>query len=171
MCKAPQHYQLSEDLVLLNEYKTNATGSGFENINKFNLSKSKPKHWAQVCQYGAKFNLKYCLYMIENKNDSDIIIKIIELDWKYGLELEKKAEAIINSKEKPPRISDNPAFFSCKYCHLSEICHNDKPVEINCRSCRFAEPIENAKWKCHKFQMPIPDDFIKQGCEHHVSVN
>lgn len=171
MCKAPARYELSEDLVILTEYKTNSTGSGFENVGKFTLSKSKPKHWAQCCQYGYQKGLRYALYMIENKNDSDIIIKIVELDWNYGKQLEQKATDIINSKEPPPRISDNPAFFNCKYCHQSDICHKNAPVEINCRSCRHAEPIDNAEWLCHRFNMTIPEDFIAKGCEHHVSVN
>src|SRR5882757_5949485 len=132
LCKAPARYGISENVVLLNEFKTNGTGSGFENVSKQTLIKAKPKHWAQVCQYGAKNKIRYCLYLIENKNDSSIIVKIVELDWNYGAQLELKATEIINAKEPPNRISDNPAFFNCKYCHQSEICHKNAPVEINC---------------------------------------
>jgi hypothetical protein len=170
MCKAPKHYELSEDLIFLNEFKTNGTGAAFDKVDKDGVQKSKPLHFSQMSQYAWHYKLKYGLYLIENKNDSSIIIKIVELDWNLGQQLEKKANDIIFSKDKPPRISDNPAFFNCKYCNFSEICHNEAKVEINCRSCRHAEPIENAEWKCHKFGMTIPKDFIPTGCEHHVSV-
>jgi len=171
MCKAPERYQLFEDIIFLNEFKTNGTGSGFNEVESKGLQKAKPKHFAQMSQYGYKLNLKYGLYLIENKNDSHITVKIIVLDWNLGAQMERKAEEIIFINEAPPRIADNPAFQNCKWCHQSEICHNNAPVEINCRSCRNAEPVDNAEWYCHKFLMNIPQDFIGKGCEHHLSIN
>lgn len=170
MCKPPARYQLSSDLVLLNEFKTNNTGSGFTKVATEHLSKSKPKHWAQMCQYGYKYQLQYGLYLIENKNDSEITIKIVELDWNYGKQLEEKAKSIIFSKEPPARISDNPAFFNCKYCHHSGICHSGEQVEKNCRSCRHATPVEDAQWHCSLHQGNIPAEFIKKGCEQWLPI-
>ncbi len=170
LCKAPKRYQLSEDIILSLSFKTNNTGSGYEKVSKESLSKSKPKHWAQECQYGYKYGIKYCVYMIENKNDSDLTFKVIELDWNYGAQLEKKATEIIFSREPPPRIAETAAFFNCKYCNFSKICHNGERVETNCRSCRNAEPIANAKWHCHKFGMEIPADFISKGCNEHLPI-
>lgn len=164
LCKAPERYQLSEDIILSLSFKTNNTGAGYTKVSEEALSKAKPKHWAQECQYGYKMGIRYCIYMIENKNDSDITFKVIELDWNYGAQLEKKATDIIFSKEPPPRISDNPAFFDCKYCHLAGICHKGEQPEKNCRSCRNASPVENAQWFCSKFNSNIPTDFIKSGC-------
>src|SRR5712664_1724467 len=119
MCKAPERYQLATDLVLLNEFKTNGTGKGYEDVEKFGLAKAKPKHFSQMSQYGYKNNLKYGIYLIENKNDSDLTVKIIELDWNLGKQLEQKATDIIFSKEAPPRISENPSTYDCKFCNYS----------------------------------------------------
>lgn len=165
MCKAPERYQLETDLVFLNEFKTNGTGKGFTDVNKDGVQKAKPKHFAQMSQYGYKQGLKYGLYLIENKNDSGLIVKVVELDWKYGAELEKKAEGIIFAKEPPPRISENPAAYDCTYCHLKDICHNEEVPEKNCRSCRNATPIENAEWFCSTHNSNIPEDFIRKGCD------
>ena len=164
LCKAPSRYQLSEDITLSLSFKTNNTGSGYEKVSKESLQKSKPKHWAQECQYGYKMGIRYCIYMIENKNDSDITFKVIELDWNYGAQLEKKAEQIIFAKEPPPRISENKSYQACKWCHLSGICHDGEKPEKNCRSCRNATPVENAEWKCSLHGI-IPENFIKQGCD------
>ncbi len=164
MCKAPSRYKLSEDLVFLLEMKTNNTGSGFTKVSTEPLSKSKPRHFAQMSQYGQKMGLKYGLYIIENKNDSDLIFKIIELDWNLGSQLEKKANDIIFSKEPPPRISENPAFFNCKFCNFTDICFNNAKVEKNCRSCRNATPIADAKWHCAIAGYEIPEAVIKEGC-------
>jgi hypothetical protein len=165
MCKAPERYQLETDLVLLNEFKTNATGPGYVKVDTEGLAKAKPKHWAQMCQYGVAKGIRYGLYMIENKNDSDITFKIVELDWNYGKQLADKAQQIIFAKEPPPRISENPAMFDCKWCDKIDICHKGAKPEKNCRSCRNAEPVENAEWKCLLHNANIPSDFVKVGCD------
>lgn len=165
MCKPPARYQLSSDLVLLNEYKTNNTGTGFTKVDSEGVAKAKPRHYAQMSQYGYKYGLKYGLYMIENKNDSDITFKIVELDWNLGAQLEKKANDIIFSKEPPPRISENPAMFNCKYCHQKGICFDGEIPEKNCRSCRNCMPTQDATWTCQLHQAVIPAEFIKTGCD------
>jgi len=170
ICKAPAKYEISENIILSLSFKTNNTGAGYAKVADEHLSKSKPKHWAQECQYGYKAGIRYCIYMIENKNDSDITIKIVELDWNYGAELEKKANSIIFAKEPPPRISDNPAFFNCKYCHQAGICHQGEKPEKNCRSCRHSEPVENGEWHCHLYNSNPPDDFIKKGCDQWLPI-
>ena len=164
LCKAPARYELSEDIILSLSFKTNNTGQGYDKVSKEALSKAKPKHWAQECQYGYKMGIRYCIYMIENKNDSDITFKVIELDWNYGRQLEDKATQIINSKEPPPRISENPSMFDCKFCTFAGICHRGEQVEKNCRSCRNAVPTENTTWTCSLHNDVIPKDFIKSGC-------
>lgn len=169
MCKAPERYQLSEDIILSLSFKTNNTGSGYAKVAEQVLQKSKPKHWAQECQYGYKTGIKYCIYMIENKNDSDITFKVIELDWNYGAQLEKKAEQIIFAKEPPPRISENPAMQVCQWCHLKGICHNGEQPEKNCRSCRNVTPTENATWTCSIHGL-IPEEFIKKGCDQWLPI-
>lgn len=165
MCKAPARYNLSSDLVLLNEYKTNGTGSGFSKVGVEGVAKAKPKHFAQMSQYGKHYGLRFGLYMIENKNDSGITYKIVELDWNLGAQLEKKAEDIIFSKEPPPRISENPAFFNCKFCDKADICFNGEIPEKNCRSCRNAMPTQDSTWTCQLHNGIIPQDFIKKGCD------
>jgi len=164
MCKAPARYELSEDLIFLNEFKTNATGKGYADVDALGLAKAKPKHFAQMSQYGFAKGLRYGLYMIENKNDSSITFKIVELDWNLGRQLADKAEQIINSKEPPPRISENPSMFDCKFCTFAGICHRGEAPEKNCRSCRNAVPTADTTWTCSLHNGVIPKDFIKSGC-------
>lgn len=170
MCKAPARYQLSEDLVLLNEFKTNGTGSAFDKVDKEGVAKAKPMHYSQMSQYGYKYGLRFGLYMIENKNDSQITFKIVELDWNLGAQLEKKATDIVFSKEPPPRISENPALQSCQWCHFQGICHKGEQPEKNCRSCRNASPVENAEWFCSAHNSNIPSDFIRKGCDQWLPI-
>ena len=171
ICIAPKRYNITSHLVWLNEFKTNGTGSGYNDVAEKGVIKAKPKHYAQMCQYGLHYGLQYGLYLIENKNDSDITIEIVPLDWNLGKELENKAQDIISSQIPPPRIAENPSFFECKYCHFSNICHNNEPVEKNCRSCRNAIPVDAGEWQCKLYEQIIPKNFIANGCPQHVSIN
>jgi len=169
-CKPPARYNLSTDLIFVNEFKTNATGPKFSDVDTKGLAKAKPKHYAQMSQYGYKNGIRFGLYMIENKNDSHITFKIVELDWNLGAQMEKKAESIIFSKEPPPRISENPSMFNCKFCHHKGICFDGETPEKNCRSCRYAIPTEDATWTCTFHKGIIPQDFIKKGCEQWLPI-
>lgn len=161
----------NEHFTFLLECKTNNTGAGFNQVERLGVIKAKPKHYQQMCQYGYKYGLQYGLYLIENKNDSDITVEIVPLDWNVGIELEKKAQDIISSKIPPSRIAENPAYYECKYCNFVDICHNGAKVEINCRSCRSAIPVRDGEWHCMLYGSNIPDDFIAKGCPQHISVN
>jgi hypothetical protein len=124
-----------------------------------------------MCAYGKAFQLKFGLYIAVNKDDDDIHYEMMELDWNYATELENKARDIIYSKFPPRRISENPASWECTYCVFKEICHAAEKVEINCRSCKLSEPRDKGQWYCNRWNNIIPSDFIKTGCEFHISVN
>jgi len=156
------------NMPILLEFKTHNTKS-FVNLVNQGLRKAKPQHYSQMCSYGAHYNFKYGLYMAVNKNDDDIYPEIVELDWRMAHDIINKADDIINAKTPPPRIAENPAYFACKFCNKHGICWDNEKVEINCRSCRNAIPVENAEWKCLIHGM-IPKDFIPKGCKDHVSI-
>lgn len=171
MCKAPARYEISEDLVFLNEFKTSGTGSGFNSVADKGIRLAKPDHYAQMSQYGKHYQLRYGLYLIENKNDSDITIEIVPLDWNLGNQLEDQAQRLISAKYPPNKISENPAYWECKGCHFNGICHEKEPVEKNCRSCRNAIAVEAGEWFCNRHTGIIPKDFIPIGCNDYVSIN
>ena len=163
-----KHPEYGEFLL---EFKTNGTGAGYNNVGIHGVKNTKPKHFAQMSQYGLHYKLKYALYLIENKNDSDITVQIVELDWNIGEEMQKKAGDIIHSQVPPPKISLNDAFWECKICSFVDVCHHGESVEVNCRSCKYAEPANEGNWKCNLFNANIPSEFVAKGCDKHVSIN
>lgn len=158
------------DMPLLMEFKTHNTKS-YVNLQNKGVILSKPQHYSQMCSYGKHYNFRYALYVAINKNDDDLHLEIVELDWKLAHDLSNKAQDLIEAKFPPPKISENPAYYVCKFCHLSDICHHGEPVEINCRSCKSCVPVEDAQWRCTRFDAIVPPDFIKKGCQYHVSIN
>lgn len=168
ICIPPERYGLPE-LVLLNEFKTNKD-SGFDKIKKNGMQIEKRRHYIQMCSYGKARQLKYGLYIITNKNNDDIYMEIVALDWNLAEQAEIKATGIIHAGEPPKRISDNPAFMTCKQCHFSGICFNNEVPLKNCRSCTHAIAVVNAEWRCMIYKQNIPKDFIPKGCDSYERI-
>lgn len=152
------------EYAFLAEFKTHNTKS-FTYYVANGLAKSKPQHLDQMNCYGWKLGLQYGIYFPENKNDDDIQVSVIKLDWQRAAQLERKAEEIITAREPPPRISDNPSFFNCSYCAFKSICHFGEIPQRNCRSCRMASAVENGEWFCSRYNDVIDKSFIPKGCD------
>lgn len=151
------------------EFKTHNTKS-FSHLCDKKLLISKPKHYAQMVEYGRFYNIKYGMYCATNKNDDDIYIEIVELDYRLGADLNKKAEDIITSHIPPPKISLQPSYFECLHCPYAGPCHRNEPIERNCRSCNHAWPADNGEWYCDFYKGIIPKDFIPKGCDNWQSI-
>lgn len=162
----PERYGIEEPVLL--EFKTNGTGAGFNKVVDEGMPVAKPNHFAQTSTYGSDpaYRFRYCLYLIINKNDDSLHVELVKLDWNLGDQMRAKADQIITSQEPPPRLSDNPTYFKCKYCPAYDICHKGAIPEKNCRSCKFARPVDGGKWFCDFHNGVIPEDFIPNGCEH-----
>ncbi len=146
------------------EMKTHNTKSFINYLDK-GLIKSKPQHYDQMNGYGFKMQIQYGLYFPENKNDDDIQVTAIKLDWKRGEQLERKAEEIITAKQPPQKISENPDYYECQYCFAKEICHYGAELAKNCRSCRMSSAVEGAEWYCSRYGENIPKEIIAKGCD------
>jgi hypothetical protein len=77
------------------EFKT-INDKGFSSFH--DVKESKPQHWAQMCTYGVKLGLRYAIYLIVNKNDSDMYIEVVELDWIHGQHMIDKGERHHNDR-------------------------------------------------------------------------
>jgi hypothetical protein len=154
------------ELRLLFECKAISTGP-FQAIVKHGIAKERPKHFGQMSQYGKHYKIDFGLYCMINRNDDDIYIECVELDMRLAEDLERKARDIISSPTRPPRVAENSAFWKCKNCAFSDVCHGQKPYARNCRTCRHSEPIEGGKWRCNYYdgKPEIPFDVMPKGCE------
>ena len=164
----PERYGIAEPVLL--EFKTNGTGAGFNKLADDGMPIAKPEHFAQTSTYGKKYNFRYCVYLNINKNDDSLHVEVVKLNHSLGEQMIMKAEQIILSQTPPARLSDNPTFHKCGYCHMKEVCHKGAVVEVNCRSCAFARPVENAEWFCEVHNGNIPKDFIPKACPSYKAI-
>jgi len=149
---------------LICEFKTHNSKS-LTNLHHKKLMVSKPRHYAQMCNYGKAFGIKYGLYYAVGKNDDDIYIEVVELDWTLADDLYKKAEDIIFSPHPPPKLAMQADYYECKICPFKGPCHHNTDIDRNCRSCIHAHPIEEAQWGCDEHKVIIPKEFLPQGCD------
>lgn len=79
-----------------------------------------------------------------------------------------RAELIVNATEPPLRISEDPAWFVCRWCPYHAICHGDAAPLPNCRTCAHSTPVEDSAWRCAKHDGRIPLEFQRLGCSDHL---
>lgn len=113
------------------------------------VREAKFEHYVQMQVYMRKMGLPMALYMAVNKNTDEVYAEVVTLDVAVADQFLDRGRTIIMLKEAPKKISESPGFFKCKWCDYNEICHQDAPVLLNCRTCRFSEAIEDGTWMCN----------------------
>lgn len=149
----------------LAEFKTHSYKS-FKYLLDNGLIKAKPEHWVQMQIYMHYLKLPWGLYLAVNKNDDDLYPEIIPYRAEIAEGYIDRAQKLIASQVAPKRLSEDPSWFKCKFCDFREICHKDGKPQKNCRSCAYAQPVENGEWRCNKYQNNIPKEYLPVGCDN-----
>lgn len=154
---------------VLGEFKTHGDKS-FKKLRKEGIAKSKPEHVVQANLYMHYEDLPACLHININKNDDDIELVLLERDDAVAEKYADRAGRIIKAIAPPPRINESPGWYQCKFCDFSPVCHEHRPKEMNCRTCIHADPVENAQWRCDKYNCILSKADQLQGCQQHVEI-
>jgi len=159
--KLPITYGL--DIPFLIEIKTHNLKS-FNGLVKNGVRISKPKHFIQMCCYADVYELAYGIYFGMCKNDDELHVEVLEMDWQVGKEHQRKAQHAIHAIQLPPKIAASPVYQICGWCPMKGVCHLNEPVDVNCRSCANSMPVENGKWFCKQWNSNIPKSEIPKAC-------
>lgn len=86
--------------------------------------------------------------------------------------LREKAKRVIFSPEPLSRLSEDPAFYKCKWCPASAVCHTAALPRVSCRTCLHAtpEPEGDGRWSCARWKADIPLDAQHAGCSEHLYI-
>lgn len=156
--------------TMLLEFKTKATGSGFNKLGSDGVEKQHPEHFIQMSTYGWKLNIPQALYLSINKNDDSIHCEIVDLDFALAERIEQRAKDIIYAKDAPKRVSSSETYWLCKNCTFVGQCHRNEAPEKSCRSCVNCKPVENGEWYCNFHKSNVPKEFLPQGCNKWQSI-
>lgn len=150
------------------ECKSSRTGAPFNGLIKHGVMREKPCHYVQQSGYGQGLGIGYACYITRNKNDSDIFVEIVDLDFGLADEMKKKALFIITTNELPKRVSDKRNYFECNMCSVRDLCFDRKEPVANCRNCVNSKPTDNGEWYCNLWESTIPKADIIKGCTSHT---
>jgi hypothetical protein len=135
------------------------------------VKEAKPEHYTQMQIYMRKMGIALTLYVAVNKNTDDIYCELVPLNVPYADQMLGRGETLVDAIQPPPRISNTPGYWKCKFCDHLPVCHLDQPPERNCRTCAFSSPVRGepgGQWLCRMREVRIPKDIQLVGCEQYV---
>ncbi len=142
----------------------------FNDLVKKGVRAAKPMHWVQMQTYMHLMGLDRALYYAVNKNTDALHIERAEHDKAEGEAILARAERIITATEPPLRLSDDPAYFECKWCRYYEVCHQGAVPEVNCRTCANSTPdLARSEWTC-RGAAALDDKKQRTGCAEHLFI-
>lgn len=164
IAKGFDHYGKNVWHVL--EFKTHNDAS-FKQLVNNGVRKHKPMHYAQMQVYMHLIGKDRALYIAVNKNTDEMYEERIKLDTVFAQQMLNRADQVIDSQYPPPRISDNPAYFACKFCDAYAVCHQNAMPKFSCRTCLHSTP-DAEGWSCEHHKITSMDTQLqRQGCFHH----
>lgn len=149
------------------EFKTHSNKS-FEDLKKKGVEKAKHEHFVQMQVYMHKRGTPASLYLAINKDNDEIYTELVFYQREIGEMYVDRAGKIIYAGAPPPRINDSPAFWLCRFCEYSDICHHDAQPAMNCRSCVHSRPVADAGWHCTRYDYPLSETNQHRGCATHT---
>lgn len=136
---------------------------------RLGFRKTYPKYHAQGTVYAGLMDLDRIAFAFVCKDDDTLHLERFEFDRAEFDRLMQRAERIVFSAEPPARLSNDPAWFECKFCAFHSHCHGTAAPAATCRSCAHATPERGGTWACEEPKRPRSLDTAAQraGCESH----
>lgn len=129
-----------------------------DELIKRGLREMYPKYYGQGQGYMGHLGLERAAFIFSCKDDDRIHVERFEFDRAEFDRLEARGRRIIESATPPQRLSDDPAWFECKFCDFRAICHGQDVPAVNCRTCAHSTPVmagESGAWACEAGQPGI----------------
>lgn len=126
-------------------------------------------YYAQAQIYMHCFNLKRHYTVVSTPGGRDHVSCRTNYKQKAAEILLNKAKTIIfDNWILPAGISTKREFFKCKWCECSPLCHDKEIPLVNCKTCRYREPVKDGQNMCQKNKKEIEDHLLDIGCNSHV---
>ena len=150
------------------EFKTHSAKSFRELVAK-GVAQAKPQHWAQMQVYMALTGLTRAIYLAVCKDTDDLHVERVRADGDAAGRLLAKVARVIFAARPPFRISEDPAWWECRFCDHHALCHGGEAPAVTCRSCLHSSPVDGG-WHCARWDQAIDDAAQRRGCPKHLFV-
>lgn len=98
---------------------------------------------------GMSGNLKECLFIAYNKNDSKYACEVVEFDELDYAYIVDKVNRVLGGNAV--RLRTEPGKFPCTWCDRVDLCWGDtmdEDIPKLCRTCKHSLPSDDGGWKC-----------------------
>ena len=171
---------------LLLEIKS-AKSSKFKELQKFRkeslndneaLQKWNKSYYGQVQCYMPNLGLGLSLFVVYNKDTSELITMIIEPEKYFWEGMKETGLRILEATAPPASTFPNRNWFEIKKYKSEEyqrVYWGDQLPEPNCRNCLFAEPVldedrVDAAWRCKFLDCERSLEQQCKGCPDHLFI-
>ena len=151
------------------EVKTHAARS-FTDMKKKGVAESKPQHYAQMQSYMGLLGLDRAMYLAVNKDNDELYTEWVHFDEDAFAQMKVRARRIIDAKEPPAKLSEEPTHWQCKLCPYFSLCHEQAVAEMSCRTCCHASPVASGAWQCELRSALSHTGKQKEGCDDHLFI-
>lgn len=139
----------------------------FSELLKKGMKEVYPKYWVQANGYMGQFGLTRAMYIFICKDDDRIHTERFEFEERFYMACLNRAESIIFAQTPPEKLSQDPAYFECKFCEHHAKCHGTASPAVTCRSCLHSTPERDGSWTCARHQKTLTVEDQRWACQAH----
>lgn len=132
------------------------------------LREWKPEYWAQAQIYMHYTELERHYLTVSSPGGRHTISCRTEYDRLEAERLSERARSIIAADRAPPRISEDPTWFQCRWCEFHAVCHQGMLPFFNCRTCLHSSPVAEGGWHCGLWKKHLSVEAQYNGCRYHL---
>jgi len=114
---------LDADTYVL-EIKTTCA-SNFTLCARKGVRQWRSQYYDQIMLYMGMFGLSRGMFLVINKDTSELYEELVEFDSIHYEMLVEKARWLVRMTDPPPRISESKMFYVCKMCKFKGVCHDN----------------------------------------------
>lgn len=105
-----------------------ANDDNYKKFVKDGLQKTNSKYYAQCQTYMHKEGLERALFIVVNKDTSEMYMERIRYNKMEAIYYINRAKEIAKMETEPERKYKTKAFFLCKFCQWSEDCWSENDI-------------------------------------------
>lgn len=128
---------------------------------------SDPKYYVQMQLYMHGLGLTRALFLSENQDSKQIETQRVDYDPAVALAQIERARRLATTETLPPRVSEKPDWWECRFCPARSICHGGEPAPRNCRTC-LASCVSEGGWGCARHGVDLDEHDQRVGCPVHL---
>jgi len=155
---------------VLGEFKTHNAKS-FKELTQKGVKAAKFQHYVQMQIYMHYTGMPFAIYFAICKDDDALHIEVVEYAPEVAEMYIERAGKIIRSTVPPERVANaSPGWFLCSWCDFKDICFDDAPMAVNCRTCKYSSPREQGTWACQQRGISLTDAAQRKACELYTPI-